>query len=179
MPKLSTASIVTLTRTPHFFESFQFIFGSYSQAGKRLKLDPKILSDLASMSRPQNYDASDKRLKSLKKALGKMSPGDYRAARYFPDASETLTPGQLEYARRYSKKGPKGRAYFKKAIKDYHDEKTKRVLMPGIRIVKGQEQVFLPDSPKTRARLLANAGRRTVRFKRGKAVKVARRRLRK
>jgi hypothetical protein len=166
MPKLSIASIVTLTRTPHFFESFQFLYGSYSQAGKKLKIDPKILSDLGSMSRPQNYDASDKRLKSLKKALAKMSVGDYRTARYFPDASETLTPGQLEYARRYAKKDAKGRAYFKKAIKDYHDEKTKRVLMPGIQKRKGGEFI-VPVYP------------RTMKIQRRKAITTARRRLRK
>lgn len=146
MPKLSDAHIVGLTKTPEFFESFQFLYGSYAQAGKQLRIDPKTLSSLANARR--GYSISDARLKQVKKALAKMSPSDYRVASYFPDASKTMTPGQIEYARRYSRKGIKGRQYFKKAVREYHDDKTRRVLMPGIRKTK-EGEFIIPVYPKT------------------------------
>jgi hypothetical protein len=146
MPKLSDARIVALTKTPEFFESFQFLYGSYAQAGKKLRIDPKTLSALANAGR--DYSISDARLKQVKKAIGKMAPSDYKIASYFPDASKTMTPGQIEYARRYSRKGIKGRQYFKKAVKEYHDEKTRRVLMPGIRKTK-EGEFIIPVYPKT------------------------------
>lgn len=146
MPKISKQSVVELTKTPAFFESLRLQFGSYSAASKKLGIDRRRLSELADSSRKYGRkELSDASLSKLQTAIGKLTRTEYRTGKQFIYARDGMTPAQLRYATEYSKKSETGRRYFRKAVREYYEHKTKRVLMPAL----SPEGKFLPHKGKS------------------------------
>ncbi len=149
-PKLSKQQIAYLAKTPSFWESFRFTHGSYANAAKKMKLDPKILSRLGKFRTAfqKAPEITDETLDKLAKGLKRIDKRDYITARQFVyvpasrefgrGASAHMTPSQLAYAKRYTKRGEKEQAYFRKSVRDYYEGKTKRVLMPALDVDTGK-----------------------------------------
>jgi hypothetical protein len=134
MPKLTKQQITDLLKTPRFFESMQFNYGSYSAAGRELGISGRTFEEIgAAGSRGYKKTVSDRKLEQLQKAINRMSRGEYQAAsRYvWTQDNRGMTPGQQKFAVKYSKT-EKGRRYFRKTVNDYFNKKTKRVLMPAL-----------------------------------------------
>jgi hypothetical protein len=163
MPKVTLAQVNQLIKQRSFFESFRLNYGSYSAAGRELGISGKTLEELAKA--PRGYSPSDKRLKDVQKAIGKMSRGNYQVATRFAYVQhrEGMTPGQLKYAEKYAANSSTGQRYFRKAVNDFYNNKTKRVLMPALR-ADGK----IVNSPKTKKTRRGSSGgkRRAIRRRR-------------
>jgi len=151
-PKISDQRLADLIKTPSFWESLRFTQGSYSKAGKKLKIAPAVLRKLgkertAFERKEHPITVSDSTFAKLKKAVRRMDKRDYDVARQYAftpreplgltakkgrGAAGQLTPGQVEYAKRYTSRGPKQAEYFRKAVRDYYLGKTKTVRMGAI-----------------------------------------------
>lgn len=174
--KISIQKIAELTKTPAFWHSFQFTHGSYKAAAKKMKLDPSILRELGkerSRFEPP-IEVSDARLIKLQKGLKRIDARDVKTAHQFIYTSGSMTPGQIAYARRYTKRGEKEQAFFRKSVRNYYNNETKRVHMgaiseagkvydPNAEHYKRQKQIR--ERPRKRATKIARErlGKRAIR----------------
>jgi hypothetical protein len=145
------AKITDLIKTPAFFRALRYQYGSYPQAGKALGISGDDFREIAELSRQDanqySKKISDVKLERIQRAISKMSRGNYIVAERFVKAeAQGLTPGQLAYAAEYTagrkrahnpgftaaQRKRRAQRYFRKAVNDFYEGKTERVLMPAI-----------------------------------------------
>lgn len=190
-PKISDQRLADLIKTPSFWESLRFTQGSYSKAGKKLKIAPAVLRKLgkertAFERKEHPITVSDSTFAKLKRAVRRMDKRDYDVGRQYAftpreplgltakkgrGAAGQLTPGQVEYAKRYTARGSKQAEYFRKAVRDYYLGKTKTVRMGAIT---ESGKVYNPGASKYR-KMKALKGK-AIRKERKSAIRRLRRR---
>jgi hypothetical protein len=174
---------VEFTRQPDFWDSLQYTQGSFTKAAKKMKLDPRMLRKLAKPHVIQSKwpEYTDAQLDKLAKAISRLDRRDFVTAKEFIwTGPRGLNPGQLAYAKRYTARGPKEQAYFRRAVKQYYKGSVKRVLMPALS--EDKKTVFdVNREAYLRVKKVIKKERKHTRGTRGKAkarVKRAVRRLR-